>query len=124
MKGHCVNCGLKNIEMTPGNVDACPDCESTIKHDNHYKTMHIEPFDVMEQRMNSHNKPSHAGPSQKQKLALAIAIKHIMRAGHKTGQPWDKDIQKAMNYLNRALTGEWLGSHKLDGDGHTGGNGQ
>lgn len=89
-------------------------------HDDHYRKLPIEPFDVMEQRVEGYTPPD--GPNKSQKLALAIAIKHIMRAGLKDGQPWEKDIQKAMNYLNRALTGEWLGSHKLDGDGHTGGN--
>jgi len=49
-------------------------------------------------------------------LALAIAIKHIMRAGLKPGQPWRKDIEKAINYLNRALTGEWLRGDKTRGD--------
>jgi hypothetical protein len=36
-------------------------------------------------------------------LNITLAQKHITRAG---GDDWRKDIQKAMNYLNRALNGE------------------
>lgn len=84
-------------------------------HDSHYRTMDIEPYDVMQQRVRPHPGTDHCGPTQQQKLAMAIALKHIMRAGLKDGQLWEKDIEKAMNYLHRALTGGWL-SHELDGD--------
>jgi len=98
----CLCCGnVVREDLFPGN------------HDDHYAAMNVEPFDVMEDRM---LEPSEDGPGHPQRLALAIAIKHIMRAGLKPGQPWRKDIEKAINYLNRALTGEWLRGDKTRGD--------
>ena len=83
----------------------------TTNHDIHYKLMPIEPFDVMEQRVKMHLEGEHIGdghPPPPAKLAMAMALKYIMRAGNKDGQPWEKDVEKAMNYLNRALTGKWI----------------
>jgi len=98
-EGDCDDCG----DSIDGGLCLCQDRRPDL-HDRHYSQMNIEPFDVMEQRM----EPLDGGPSPQEAMALAIAIKHITRAGRKKGQPWKKDIQKAQNYLHRALTGQWL----------------
>jgi len=73
-----------------------------IKYDNHYTELPIQPIDVMEQIV---AEPSELSP--KQALNVAQAAKYILRAGRKEGEGWDKDIIKAINFLNRALTGGW-----------------
>ncbi len=40
-------------------------------------------------------------------FCLAMAAKYILRAGIKPGEPWEKDIAKAENYLHRAVHGSW-----------------
>jgi len=72
------------------------------QHADHYKKMKIQPWDVMEQRTERND----SIPDIKL-ISLAMALKYIMRAGLKDGEPWQKDIEKAVNLLNRALTGEW-----------------
>jgi len=37
-----------------------------------------------------------------------MAQKHITRAGVKKGDDYKKEIGKAINYLNRSITGEWI----------------
>ena len=91
-----------------------------IRHSDHYHKMTIEPIGVMEERMVPDNHLTN-GPYHIERLNLSIAIKHIMRAGKKEGQPWEKDIQKAQNYLHRALTGEWLPAQEFGGNRDTDG---
>lgn len=74
------------------------------KHDEHYAKMKIQPQDIMEQRATPGE-----GMSNEENLRVTQALKYVLRAGHKDGQPWKKDIEKAINYLTRALTGEWIG---------------
>jgi hypothetical protein len=82
------------------------------KHDRHYEEMAIQPIQVMEERMiDCHGAD---GPSTVQNLNLAIAMKHIMRAGKKEGQPWRKDIEKAQNYLHRALYRKWIEGKQME----------
>jgi len=70
-------------------------------HNEHYKTKDIEPILVMEQIM--------ALPLDRVvALNLALSVKHIMRAGSKKDNDSAKDIDKAINYLTRAKTGEWV----------------
>ncbi len=38
---------------------------------------------------------------------IATAQKYIPRAGAKPDEDWKKEIGKAINYLTRAVTGEW-----------------
>lgn len=75
----------------------------TNRHDSHYSTMTIEPWAVMVERIQSApDVPPEAA------LALSLALKYIMRAGRKVGQPWRKDIEKGLNYLNMAIKGDWV----------------
>jgi len=39
---------------------------------------------------------------------IATAQKYMPRAGLKEGEDWRKEIGKAINYLTRAVTGEWI----------------
>jgi hypothetical protein len=41
------------------------------------------------------------------RLNMDKALKYIIRAGLKEGQPWEKDLDKAINFLTRAKTGDW-----------------
>jgi hypothetical protein len=75
-------------------------------HDEHYRRLDIEPIEVMEQRVRESDVPPIPA------LNVAIALKYILRAGLKEGQPWEVDIEKAKNHLHRALNGEWLTDQK------------
>lgn len=99
----CCNCGRyrANTALFDPHKAVDPDSKT---HNPHYTKMDIEPIDVMEQRVASATDVI----GEDQNLLLALAIKHCMRAGLKGGQPWEKDIEKAKNYLHRALNGGWL----------------
>lgn len=71
-------------------------------HDDHYRNKVIEPIMVQEQVMLDLT----SVPADRRHF-LAQAIRYIMRAGTKADNPWEKDIEKALNYLNRTLTGKW-----------------
>lgn len=68
------------------------------RHDDHYAKMAIQPIEVMEQ-VAANAKDPIAG------LRVAMACKYLLRAGTKDG--WAKDLEKASNYLYRALHGVW-----------------
>ena len=70
-------------------------------HNEHYKTKDIEPILVMEQIMS-------LPLDRVVALNLAMATKHIMRAGSKKDNDSVKEIEKAINYLTRAKTGAWV----------------
>lgn len=74
------------------------------KHDSHYSKMEIEPITVIEQRMCT----AIGTVSPKENMNIAAAIKYAMRAGTKEKQDWRKDIEKAINHLGRALSGQWV----------------
>ena len=44
---------------------------------------------------------------RKSAYAIGNAIKYLLRVGKKQGENWQDDVEKAENYLHRALTGEW-----------------
>lgn len=73
------------------------------KHDLHYTKQSIETIDVQEQIMTIQ---TNIPPDRRH--CLAHSLKYIMRAGIKSGEDWEKDLQKALNYLHRALTGNWI----------------
>lgn len=68
------------------------------RHDDHYKGMPIQPIEAMEQV--ARNAPDH-----ERGLLAAMACKYLLRAG--TKEEWTKDLEKASNYLYRALHGVW-----------------
>ena len=77
-------------------------------HDDHYRKIEstgmVEPIVVME---NLHDRLLNSGIPANSALNIVLAQKHITRAGMKAGDDWKKDIEKSINYLTRALTGEW-----------------
>ena len=71
---------------------------------DHYERLaaqEIEPIIVMEAI-------SRRDIPEAPRLNIALAAKHILRAGHKVGNDWSEEIKKAENYLHRARTGEWI----------------
>jgi len=77
----------------------------TEKHDAHYRSIEetgIEPIRVMELIASREIIP------EPNRMLICLAQKHILRAG--TKEDWIKDIEKAINYLHRSLTGEWIDS--------------
>jgi len=79
------------------------------KSDEHYRNIEnnsaIEPIVIMEElaiRMIKNEVPTES------MLNVVLAQKHITRASIKKGENWSKEIQKSINYLTRAVTGEWL----------------
>lgn len=78
-------------------------------HDEHYRKIEdestTEPIVVMEElaeRMIDNNVDT------KSVVNIVLAQKHITRAGVKKGNGWEQEIEKAINYLTRALTGHWI----------------
>jgi hypothetical protein len=73
------------------------------KHDEHYRG-EVEPIEMIEymgERL--------AGKVSFQAIySLLQAVKYIRRAGRKEGEPWRKDLDKAINYLHRAFLGKWV----------------
>lgn len=106
----CGNCkhSKTNIQDSP-----CGECiiggertrwQACDKADTHYRELErtsIEPITLMEEINRRDQIPPEA------RLNIALAQKHIMRAGCKAGEDWAKEIGKAKNYLHRALSGKW-----------------
>lgn len=74
----------------------------------HYKGMRVEVIDILEDFV---SQPSTL--SQKQRLCVAQALRYLLRAGRKGIA--DIDLQKAENYIHRALTGQWIDREFLGG---------
>lgn len=71
-------------------------------HDKHYASQTIEPINVIEQvAQNLENTKL----SAKQKLLVLQALKYLLRLG--TKDDGFKEVNKAENYLHRALNGKW-----------------
>jgi len=79
------------------------------KSDVHYRDIENsgdpEPIVIQESLMDRLVK---AGVPTRRALDIVMGQKHISRAGVKKGEDWSKEIQKAINYLTRGLTGEWI----------------
>lgn len=76
-------------------------------HDEHYRTKAIEPITVQEQVMLSAKEVP-----EDRRLHIAQAIRYLMRVGTKAGEDWQKELDKAENYIHRARTGNWIGKDK------------
>lgn len=76
-------------------------------HDSHYKRVEVsEPIEIIEDLMEQHWHRNGIPP--KAAYSIGNAIKYLLRAGLKEGQPYKKDLDKAMNYIHRAKEGEWI----------------
>lgn len=69
----------------------------------HYAQLDIKPIDVAEQRIST----GFSTIGNVGNWHLATAIEYLMRAGLKSGQPWRKDVQKALDHGYRAIHGHW-----------------
>ena len=45
------------------------------------------------------------------KFSIQQATRYLMRCGKKAETPWEVDAKKALNYLYRAIYGEWFFSN-------------
>lgn len=70
-------------------------------HDSHYASMPIEPVTISEMMMEVGAIPPRA------RLHAAKSVEYLTRAGRKEGQEWEKEFQKALNHLHRAIYGKW-----------------
>lgn len=80
------------------------------KHDGHYRTLEAkgaEPIERMEALV-CRGIPEDLHRIAKRNLNMAMASKHQDRAGEKSGEAWEKELQKAENYLHRAWSGRWI----------------
>lgn len=74
-----------------------------MNHDKHYSQKAIEPIEVIEEtieRLFGKIAPNSA-------YNVGQSLKYILRAGLKDGESVDKDLDKALNYLTRGVTGGW-----------------
>ena len=74
-----------------------------MNHDKHYSSKEIEPIEVIEEtikRLDGKLDPINA-------YNVAQSLKYILRAGLKEGESVEKDLDKALNYLTRGVTGKW-----------------
>lgn len=72
-------------------------------HDSHYADKQIEPILVQEQIVSQEGTLD-----PKARLFVAQAMRYLMRAGCKQGEPANKDLDKALNYIYRARHGVWM----------------
>lgn len=79
-----------------------PQEDAADNYDEHYAASAVQPGDLRAQlAVQLENIPP-------DRLVFVLdAVKHIVRAGNKEGEPWEKDLSKAINELTRAVTGEW-----------------
>lgn len=79
------------------------------KSDEHYRSIEngsqTEPIVIMEELIKRLISGGVPGDSA---LNMAMAQKHLTRASVKAGEGWEKEIQKSINYLTRAVTGDWV----------------
>ena len=79
------------------------------KSDDHYRDIEgsgdVEPIIIREELIARLIKN---GVSSEKAMLICDAQKYISRASVKSGEDWVKEINKAINYLTRAVTGDWV----------------
>ena len=88
--------GKKPARQHSGPIEM-PQCDP-----EHYKAGNIETIDVLEDFVSIENRKL----TSRQKYDVSQALKYLLRVGLKG--PSEVDLQKAENYIHRALTGEWI----------------
>lgn len=71
--------------------------------EDHYRNLDTEPICVMEQVLKNLDTTK---LSSEQKLNIVLGLKYILRLGMKD-KP-EKELEKAYNYLHRAMYGSWV----------------
>lgn len=78
----------------------------------HYKADKVETIEILEEIVA--NPERHLTPQQR--YSIAQAVKYLLRCGLKGGVCMvEVDLQKAENYIHRAMTGEWIDREFLGG---------
>lgn len=81
---------------------------------SHYKAGKTEVIDILEEVVS--NPERRLTPQQRYNIAQAL--KYLLRCGLKGGVALvEVDLQKAENYIHRAMTGQWIDRSFLDGSG-------
>lgn len=81
---------------------------------NHYKGGKTEVIDILEEVIENPKRRL----TQKQRYNIAQALKYLLRCGLKGDRDTVVvDLQKAENYIHRAMTGSWIDRSSLDGRG-------
>lgn len=96
--------GYENLTTNTKEVVSLP----VNKSDDHYRDIEsngVEPIVIMEQLISRLIKD---GIPANSAINIVLAQKHITRAGAKKDNSWEKEINKAINYLTRAVSGEWV----------------
>jgi len=96
---------IKTIAIDAATIRESMRRAKAMRHDNHYRRTRFEPIEQIESTFEAQIE---AGVPAIMALNIAFANKYIQRAGIKEGQAAEKDIQKAVNYLNRAIHKRWL----------------
>jgi len=79
------------------------------KHDQHYHDVEVDGFSFIEfaeSFMQREEIPVEVC------LNLVLAAKHLFRCGKKEGTYWLDDVEKMLNYVHRASTGQWYPDKK------------
>lgn len=81
---------------------------------DHYKGGKTEVIDILEEVIENPKRSL----TPKQRYNIAQALKYLLRSGLKGGpETVEVDLQKAENYIHRAMTGSWIDRSFLDGSG-------
>lgn len=81
---------------------------------DHYKGGKTEVIDILEEVIENPKRSL----TPKQRYNIAQALKYLLRSGLKGGpETVEVDLQKAENYIHRAMTGSWIDRSSLDGRG-------
>ena len=80
----------------------------------YYKGGKTEVIDILEEVVSNPERRL----TPKQRYNIAQALKYLLRCGLKGGVALvEVDLQKAENYIHRAMTGSWIDRSFLDGSG-------
>lgn len=80
----------------------------------HYKAGETEVINILEEVVSNPERQL----TPKQRYNIAQALKYLLRCGLKCGVALvEVDLQKAENYIHRAMTGSWIDRSFLDGSG-------
>jgi len=79
------------------------------KHDEHY--IELSPIEIIEKNA---TRMAALGVDARSIIAVGNALKYLLRCGSKKGEPFEKDLQKALNYTFRAINHRWEWEKKND----------
>ena len=78
------------------------DQQASSNYDDHYRRCTVSSIDVKEMLWARDELPTQVRGN------VGDAVARLMRMGLKAGEPWEKEVEKAINELYRARYGIWL----------------